>query len=188
MCSVDSASGSKLGRTGKFLTTHWSVVLSAGVDGSNDEDQALAKLCQVYWYPLYVFTRRQGYSPHNAQDLTQGAYDLVKVIARGGMGVVYKARQRGLSRWVALKMILAGSLASRAFVQRFQTEAQMIARLRHPNIVSIHELGEEEGQSYFAMEYIEGEDLAERVAGWTGPLAAGSRVRPANCRSGALRS
>jgi WD40 repeat protein len=79
------------------------------------------------------------------------------------MGVVYRARQVSLNRLVAVKMILAGPLASHLFVSRFQAEAQTIARLRHPNIVSVHDLGEEDEQHYFVMDYIDGEDLAQRL-------------------------
>ena len=80
------------------------------------------------------------------------------------MGVVYKARQKDLDRIVAIKMILASHLASAEHVRRFQTEAQAAARLRHSNIVHIHEVGQCHGQHYFTMEYIEGESLAERIA------------------------
>jgi eukaryotic-like serine/threonine-protein kinase len=92
-----------------------------------------------------------------------GPYVLMREIGRGGMGVVYEARQKGLDRSVAVKMILAGHLASPDVIRRFQTEAKAAARMRHSNIVHIHEVGQLNGQDFFAMEYIEGQSLAERI-------------------------
>ena len=97
-----------------------------------------------------------------------GSYELLAEIGRGGMGVVYRARQKGLERTVAVKMILASFLASPEHVRRFQVEARAAAGLRHPHIVQIHEVGQVHGQHFFAMEYIEGSNLAQRVE--RGPL------------------
>ena len=104
-----------------------------------------------------------------------GSFELLGEIGRGGMGVVYKARQKGLDRIVAVKMILSSHLASAEHVCRFQAEARAAARLRHANIVQIYEVGEVHGQHYFTMEYVEGESLAQRIR--RGPLDVATAVR-----------
>ena len=97
-----------------------------------------------------------------------GDYDLLEEIARGGMGVVYRARQRSLNRVVAVKMILAGQLARDEEVQRFYNEAEVAANLQHPNIVAIHEVGKIDDQHFFSMDYVDGPSLSDLVN--QGPL------------------
>ncbi|HEY0549560.1 MAG TPA: protein kinase [Verrucomicrobiae bacterium] len=91
-------------------------------------------------------------------------YELQSLIGRGGMGAVYKARQRQLDRLVALKLLPVEASLDEAFAERFRREAQMLARLDHPNIVGIFDFGETtEGHLFYAMEFVEGEDLQQRL-------------------------
>jgi eukaryotic-like serine/threonine-protein kinase len=97
-----------------------------------------------------------------------GDYDLLEVIGRGGMGVVYRARQRSLSRIVAIKMILRGELATDADLARFRVEAEASARLEHPHIVKVFDVGQWQQQPFFSMQYVEGRTLAQLLI--DGPL------------------
>jgi serine/threonine protein kinase len=102
-------------------------------------------------------------------------YEVEGEIGRGGMGIVYKARQKDLDRPVALKMVLSGQLATPEQLARFHDEARFAARLQHPNIVSIYEVGEILGQPYFAMQFIGGPSLAHELR--KGPLAPEQAAR-----------
>jgi serine/threonine-protein kinase len=96
-------------------------------------------------------------------------YEVEAVLGRGGMGVVYKARQRALDRPVAVKMLLAGPFAGPLELERFHRETAALACLRHPNIVQVHDAGDVEGRPFFTMEYVEGGSLAQKLAGTPQP-------------------
>jgi serine/threonine-protein kinase len=112
-----------------------------------------------------------GTSSVRASDSSSVAgYEILGVLGRGAMGVVYKARQRGLKRIVALKMILAGEHAEERELARFRIEAEAVARLQHPNIVQVYEVGEQAGNPFLSLEYVDGGSLKEKLAGKPQPV------------------
>jgi serine/threonine-protein kinase len=104
------------------------------------------------------------------------AYEVLAELGRGGMGIVYKARHRALNRVVALKMLVAGSLARPEQLARFRTEAEAVARLQHPNVVQIFEVGEHNGRPYLALEFVDGPTLARQCGRTPQPAHTAARL------------
>ncbi len=110
-------------------------------------------------------------------------YAIEGVLGRGGMGVVYKARHLALKRTVALKMVLAGGHAGPRELARFRIEAEAVARLQHPNIVQIHEVGEADGHPYCALEFVAGGNLADKLHGKPMPVREAAKLVEALARA-----
>ena len=162
---------------GAPLPTYWPKGLCAqcALDGALDLTNAESQVVRAETLIAPPGLKSPGSSGEISPLGSFGEYDLLAEIARGGMGVVYKARQRKLDRIVAVKMILAGPLGGKEFVQRFRTEASAAAILQHPNIVAIHDVGVHEGRHYFSMDYVEGQNLAQLVG--QQPLPANQAAR-----------
>ncbi len=103
-------------------------------------------------------------------------YDILGKLGEGGMGIVYKARQQGLNRLVALKMIVGGQQARVDHLARFRIEAEAVARLRHPNILQIYDIGEVDDMPFVSLELLEGGDLDDRLAGTPQPGRSGAQL------------
>jgi serine/threonine-protein kinase len=129
----------------------WGAVMVADAVGSHSRSEASEPIQETPSGSLELPTRL-------------GGYELLAELGRGGMGVVYRARQLGLDREVAVKMMLRGRLASAADRERFRAEAEAAARLDHPNIVPVYEVGEAEGRPFFSMKYIGGRTLSQLLA------------------------
>ncbi len=120
---------------------------------------------------------------HAATSVSVPGYAIEELLGRGAMGVVYKARHLTLKRTVALKMVLAGGHAGPGELARFRIEAESVARLQHPNIVQIHEVGEADGHPYCALEFVEAGNLASQIAGQPMPAREAARLVEALARA-----
>ncbi len=136
----------------------------ANVDGETDEVGETVTIPQKEDAYQATFTHHAEFTIKDSATTGQfGDYEILDEIAKGGMGVVYKARQTKLNRIVALKMIRSAELADASQVKRFYTEAEAAAKLTHPGIVPVYDVGEANGQHYFSMAFVDGESLSDRV-------------------------
>ena len=156
--------------------------------GSRAEARMLASLKQMP--SLLVNTVRAGTpsstdeSPHAAPETKVTSYgspevpgyEILGELGRGGMGIVYRARQLGLDRTVALKMIRSGIHAGPKDLERFRAESAALARLQHPNIVQIYDVGETAGRPYFVLEFVAGGSLAQQLRGKPQPAKAAAEL------------
>src|SRR5262245_43610444 len=174
----------RLARLTGTLETETSLRAEHPLQGSEAEDEMMRRLKQK---PQWLVPTLQLHGSRPAGDLpyartptvvgseppTVPGYEILGEVGRGGMGVVYQARQLGLDRTVALKMVLTGIHTGPKELARFRAEAAAIARLQHPNIVQIFDVGEAAGRPYFVLEFVAGGSLAQYLQGTPQP------VRPA---------
>jgi tetratricopeptide (TPR) repeat protein/serine/threonine protein kinase len=124
--------------------------------------------------PAFSVSESRGEAPRECKVVAN--YEILGELGRGGMGVVYKARQIGLNRIVALKMVLAGAHAGEEQLARFYVEAEAVAGLQHPNVVQIYEVGKHDGLPYFSLEFVDGGNLAGKLEGKPQPPREAARI------------
>ena len=135
--------------------------MNRGLDGGRDGDRR--------WSFRAIGPPAGPPQAHDTRGPLVPGYEVIRKLGQGGMGVVYKARQLGLNRLVALKMIIGGNQARPDLLARFLVEAEAVARLRHPNILEIYDIGEVDGAPFVSLELLEGGDLDDRLAGTPRP-------------------
>jgi serine/threonine protein kinase/tetratricopeptide (TPR) repeat protein len=144
-----------------FNTVEWEFLSESNATIPSDAVMKPEASCSNKDVPTVVSSHKGPHQPGGGPSLP--GYEILGELGRGGMGVVYLARQVGLNRLVAIKMVLAGGLAGAAQRRRFRLEAQAVARLHHPNIVQIYDVGEQDEQPYFTLEYVENGSLSDRI-------------------------
>jgi serine/threonine protein kinase/tetratricopeptide (TPR) repeat protein len=156
------------------LTLHWTCPACRGQTTVPDETAEM-QTCAACGRSSRLRSRPSPIPPEPAAGLPAvPGYEVLEELGRGGMGVVYKALQKDLNRLVVLKMILSGQHADAEELARFRREAEAVARLQHPNIVGIHQIGVADGLPFFSMEFVAGGSLAAGLDGtpWPPPAAA----------------